>query len=84
MIALDGPGSMTPSGMSGCGLPRPRSGSGVTWALALLCCLACLGHGVSGHSAAGPSAAVILSSSRGWLNYRHTANAMAVYQAARM
>lgn len=49
-------------------------------ALALAAATACAG-GSAGNE--DDTWAVILSSSRYWLNYRHSANALAVYQAVR-
>jgi phosphatidylinositol glycan class K len=52
-------------------------------ALALAAAMACTAAGSSGSAHSGDTWAVILSSSRYWLNYRHSANALAVYQAVR-
>lgn len=57
----------------------------LAWHLVLgLCCLL---RGTSGTQDAWASSrdtwAVIVSSSRYWLNYRHSANALGVYQAVR-
>lgn len=45
--------------------------------------VACSGTLAAGSSKSTDTWAVIVSSSRYWLNYRHTANALAVYQAVR-
>lgn len=50
-------------------------------ALALAAATACTA--ASGMHAESDTWAVILSSSHYWLNYRHSANALAVYQAVR-
>jgi hypothetical protein len=52
------------------------------WALAVLHALAALAGGGRA-AAAADTWAVIVSSSRFWLNYRHTSNALAVYQAVK-
>ena len=68
-----------------CRRHRPRLLLLAHAALALAAAMACTAAGSSKSNTAsnGDTWAVILSSSRYWLNYRHSANALAVYQAVR-
>ncbi len=68
-----------------CRRHRPRLLLLAHAALALAAAMACTAAGSSNSNTAsnGDTWAVILSSSRYWLNYRHSANALAVYQAVR-
>lgn len=61
----------------------PPRGLGLLLAAHLLLVAACCGTLATSSGDATDTWAVIVSSSRYWLNYRHTANALAVYQAVR-
>ncbi|PSC75371.1 GPI-anchor transamidase isoform A [Micractinium conductrix] len=70
------------------GVPSGRAGAATRLLLALLCSAAHLSAAVNTSAASvgeGPvdTWAVIVDSSRYWLNYRHAANALGIYQAVR-